>query len=114
MVGISLCCGLMMPVMTHAAGNPADPILVLYGKGIYSAYIGEVLRAEGLNAFQEKSLPDPVVGLPYLKKFDVVVLSETSLTVAQCDMLEKFVGDGGNLVALHPDKIGRASCRERV
>ncbi len=54
-----------MPLIPCAAGNPVDPILVLYGKGAYSAYICEVLRVEGLNAFQELSLSDKKFGAEY-------------------------------------------------
>lgn len=93
----------LMPVLLYAAGNPAAPILVLRGEGVYSSYIAEVLKAEGFNAFQEKSLSDPAIGTSYMKKFDVVILGEAFLVAEQADMLKKFVGGGGNLIALRPD-----------
>ncbi len=94
----------MTPSNGGAAGSPANPVLVITGEGIYGLYIGEALKAEGLNEFQIESLFDASIDERYLKNFDVLVLGETSLTQAQSDMLVKYVENGGNLIALRPDR----------
>jgi len=87
-----------------AAGNLHSPILVLANDKNFGSYTSEILKAEGFNEFQMDSLTDVKVTLKYLKKFDIVILAETSLTTAHKEMLDKYVKEGGNLIAFKPDK----------
>jgi chitodextrinase len=81
--------------------SPPPILVVEIPANPYGAYAGEILKAEGL--------PFTTIGLPLvtsdlLSSFDVVLLGETPLTVAQAQMLTAWVEGGGNLVAFRPDK----------
>jgi hypothetical protein len=77
------------------------PVLVVEAPGNpYTAYLGEILRAEGV-PFTTIGLPLVTAGL--LDSFDVVLLGETPLTQGQADLLSAWVQAGGNLVAFRPD-----------
>jgi hypothetical protein len=86
---------------TFSTESSPPPVLVVQSAANpYTAYLGEILRAEGL--------PFTTIGLPLvtpelLDSFDVVLLGETPLTQAQADMLSAWVQGGGNLVAFRPD-----------
>jgi hypothetical protein len=85
-------------------GNSSFPILVLATKANFSLYTPEILKAEGLNEFITDSLTNTKVTLQYLKRFDIVLLGETSLTSDDKGKLTAYVKDGGNLIALRPDR----------
>jgi len=104
------------PRIRDLAGNPLSssrtwtfsteasppPILVVDVPGNpYAAYVGEILRAEGL-PFTAVDLP--LVTADLLDSFDVVLLGQSSLTPGQADLVTAWVQDGGNLVAFRPDK----------
>jgi hypothetical protein len=78
------------PVLVIA--DPADP---------FGRYYTEILRAEGLNAFDVANLetltPELLAGRA------VVLLAGTSLRNAQVTTLTDWVDDGGNLIAMRPD-----------
>jgi hypothetical protein len=80
------------------------PILVLGTNSNFGTYTAEILRAEGFNEFLLDSLTDKKLNLAYLKKFAVVILSETDVTESQKKILANFVKGGGNLIAFRPDK----------
>ena len=103
--------------VTDLAGNPlaADsnwsfsveasppPILVVGSTGNpFGAYVGEILRNEGLHAFT--TIDVAFVSPALLAQFDVVILGDTALTPAQVTTLTGWVNGGGNLVAMRPDK----------
>ena len=80
------------------------PILVLGTNSNFGTYTAEILKAEGFNEFRIDSLNDKKMSLDYLNKFDVIVLSETTVTDLQKELLSNFVKAGGNLIAFRPDK----------
>jgi Bacterial Ig-like domain len=79
------------------------PILVVGSvANPFAAYMGEILRAEGLNAFT--TIDVAFLSPALLAQFDVVVLGNTALSAAQVSALNGWVNNGGNLVAIRPDK----------
>ena len=87
-----------------AGGNLHYPVLVLATDKNFGTFTGEILKTEGFNEFQMHSITDVRVTLKYLKKFDIVILTETLLTETQTEMLIRYVKQGGNLIAFKPDK----------
>ena len=88
----------------RAEPDPNDPILVLASDGNFGFFTGEILKTEGFNEFQMDSISDPKVSLSYLKKFDIVILTENPVTAKQQEMISRYVKGGGCLIAFRPDK----------
>lgn len=85
------------------------PILVLFNEtsaNPFGKYLGEILLAEGLNCFTMTSLSE--LRRLALERFDIVLLAEGSLNPEQIQSLERFVWNGGRLVAMRPD-VGLSS-----
>jgi hypothetical protein len=83
--------------------GPGGPILVISSSSNpFGRYYAEILRAEGLNEFSatDISLVTPAI----LAGYDVAVLGEMPLTSDQVAMLSAWVSNGGNLIAMRPDK----------
>jgi hypothetical protein len=80
----------------------AIPILILATENDFGTYTGEILKTEGFNEFKIDSLTDVKVTASYLKKFDLVILSESEVGQPAKDMLHEFVKSGGNLIAFRP------------
>jgi hypothetical protein len=81
----------------------SHPILVVVNApNRFGAYTGEILKAEGFNAFQIEPLAE--LSLQQLNSFDIVILTETRLTVDQVELVRAYVSGGGQLVAFRPDK----------
>jgi hypothetical protein len=86
----------------RSAAATAAPVLVVTDLADpFGQYYAEILRAEGLNAFDVANLagvtPDD------LESREVVVLARTAISDAQVTMLTDWVGNGGNLIAMRPD-----------
>jgi hypothetical protein len=81
-----------------------SPILILATDADFGSYTSEILKAEGFNAFISDSLTGKNVTPEYLHHFDIVILSETSVTQPDITMLSEYVKTGGNLIAFRPDK----------
>ena len=84
-----------------ATGDP--PILILTDSSSsnpYGAYLGEILKAEGITSFETSNLSSLSTGL--LAGRSVVVLAEGSPSSAQITLLDDFVASGGGLVAMRP------------
>ena len=93
---VSALCGQVL----LGAGNP---ILVLgSGSNAFSSYPSEILRAEGLNAFDTADIS--TVNSSVLNNYDVVLLGQVALTSGQVTLLTNWVNGGGNLIAFRPDK----------
>ncbi|MBI3941832.1 MAG: hypothetical protein HY326_02375 [Chloroflexi bacterium] len=69
----------------------------------YGLYLGEVLRAEGLNGFRREELSDITETL--LRQSGVVVLTRCSVTEKTRDLFGNYVAAGGQLLILAPDTI---------
>lgn len=79
------------------------PILIVTSQDAenkFGAYLGEILRAEGMNCFHAVEISSLTTDL--MKRYDVVLLAEMPLTVAQIEMLKDFVARGGRLVGMKP------------
>jgi len=84
--------------------NKADvPILLLATDANFGTYAGEILRAEGFNAFKTDSLTGANITTAYLRQFDLVILAETKISLQSVRMFKQFVQRGGNLIAFRPD-----------
>jgi hypothetical protein len=84
--------------------NTASPILLLTDGSNFGYYAGEILKAEGFNAFITDSLTGKNITSDYLSRFDLVILGETAISQSEKSMLSEYVKDGGNLIAFRPDK----------
>jgi hypothetical protein len=83
--------------------GPGGPILVVAPPGsAFATYYAEILRSEGLNEFSVKDLG--TVTSTLLAGYDVVILAEGALSAAQVTMFSDWVTNGGNLIAMKPDK----------
>jgi hypothetical protein len=80
------------------------PILLIVNQdspNLFGVYLGEILRAEGMNCFHTADLSRVQSGV--LEKYDIVILAETPLDASQAEMFEAFVSRGGSLVGMRPD-----------
>ncbi len=82
--------------------SPPQVLVVTSTARPFGAYLGEILRNEGLNAFT--TIDVAFLSPALLSGFDVVVLGEAPLSPAQESTLIGWVNGGGNLVAMRPDK----------
>ena len=82
--------------------GPGGPILVIgYSGNPFSRYYAEILRAEGLNAFDVVDISG--IDATVLAAHDVAILGEMPLSASQTSMLSNWVSGGGNLIAMRPD-----------
>jgi hypothetical protein len=91
-------------IITQAEPVP-DPILLVvndaYTTNHFGRYLGEILRAEGLNAFTVLDISALKAG--DLTKHTLTILAETTLTSDQASWLSSYVSGGGKLLAMRPD-----------
>ena len=83
----------------------SQPILVLIDSDLperFGSYTGEILKTEGFNSFQVKDLKE--ISLDFLYQHDVVILTETELTIDQAAIFRSFITGGGRLIAFRPDQ----------
>jgi hypothetical protein len=84
------------------AEGPGGPIVVVgSGSDRFTTYYAEILRGEGLNEF---STADGPVTAQTLAGKGVAILGPMSLTDAEVGVLQNWVAQGGNLIAMRPDK----------
>ncbi len=88
------------PPPTEGPGGPV--LIVTSSANPFSTYLAEILRTEGLNAFSTADLTTVSAGT--LTSYDVVILGEMPLTTGQATMFSDWVTQGGNLIAMRPDK----------
>lgn len=87
---------------TNPATTTDAPLLLLTSAANnFTQYYAEILQAEGLNAFTTADVTNLSRAL---LDHDTVVLGEVALTTAQVATLSAWVNDGGNLIAMRPDK----------
>src|SRR6266498_276234 len=77
-------------IVNHESPNP------------FGIYLGEILRAEGINCFHTAELSNIQSGS--LEKYAVVVLAETPLSNAQAEIFRGYVARGGRLISMKPDE----------
>ena len=88
-------------VRTQSSTAPVLLIVNSASPNPFGPYLGEILKAEGLNSFSVAQLS--TVTPSSLADVRVAVLAETPLTDAQAVILGNFVAGGGGLVAMRPD-----------
>lgn len=86
--------GPILIITSANQGTIADPD--------FGNYYTEILRTEGFNEFSVAGIAT-VTG-EMLALYDLVILAKTPLTDSQVQMLEAWVANGGNLIAMRPDK----------
>ncbi len=67
----------------------------------FGAYLGEILRAEGLNSYHTLDISAIKDGV--LEPYDILILAEGGLNTTQVDILSKYVAQGGRLISMRPD-----------
>jgi hypothetical protein len=83
--------------------GPGGPILVIAAAANpLTRYYAEILRNEGFNSFAVADISSITPGV--LRQYDVAILGEMALSAGQAAMLTNWVGAGGNLIAMRPDK----------
>jgi VCBS repeat-containing protein len=86
------------------AASTNAPILLIVNSSAtnkFGPYLGEILRAEGLNAFDQVELSSLTAA--QLAQYDVAILAQTSLNSTQASMFSTYVSGGGALLAMRPD-----------
>ncbi|MFN3408680.1 MAG: DUF4082 domain-containing protein [Limisphaerales bacterium] len=90
-----------MPAHPYGEG-PGGPLLVITSStNRITAYLAEILRAEGFNNFSLRDIGD--VSTSVLTNYDVAILGYMSLSSAQANTLSNWVAGGGRLIAMRPD-----------
>lgn len=83
--------------------GPGGPILIVSSStNPFSRYLAEILRNEGLNEFTAMDIS--LVSASTLADYQVVLLGNFPLTAPQVSMFTTWVNNGGNLIAMRPDK----------
>jgi hypothetical protein len=82
--------------------TPPPILLVTSSTDPFTAYTGEILRAEGLNEFT--TVDTTLLSPSLLNFFDTMVLGNVSLSASAVTAVTNWVTGGGNLVVLRPDK----------
>ena len=100
---ILLTLGFLLTFTGCRTGIPSEPILILASDDGFGTYTGEILRAEGFNEFQIKSVFDEEIKASFLLKYDLVILAQREIGTAKSELLKDFVQRGGNLIAIRPD-----------
>lgn len=99
----ALFAGVPQPKQALSSGS-SQPILLVKNntpQAPFGDYLEEIIRAEGLNAFDVGALSSLTAG--DLSGRDVVILAETALSDAQAALFSIYVQNGGRLVAIRPD-----------
>jgi len=104
---VLLCLTILLPqaggvLAQQTATTP--PILLIVNSAApnkLGPYLAEILRTEGLNAFDQIALGSLTAA--QLAQYDLAILVQTQLTSAQASMLTSYVSGGGALLAMRPD-----------
>ena len=96
---VLVCSAALRIPVSRAQTTPAPVLLVTNGG--YGAYLGEILRAEGLNLFDQVAIAGMNASL--LAQYAAVILGPGSLNAAQVSALSNYVNAGGRLLAVRPD-----------
>jgi hypothetical protein len=86
---------------TAPSTNPILLVVDSTSTNHFGPYLGEILRTEGITAFQIEQLTN--LSSSYLKRFSTVILTETTLSASHADMFATYVSAGGSLIAMRPD-----------
>jgi hypothetical protein len=82
--------------------GPGGPVVVITSSANpMGRYYGEILRAEGLNAFRVVDISQTTAD--ELASYRVAILAEMALDAGKASMLAAWVQAGGTLIAMRPD-----------
>lgn len=105
LVGVLFAVAVCAGVRVHGQTAAAPILLVVNGApgnpNPYGPYLAEVLKAEGINAFDTLDLS--AVTPSQLTAHSLVVLAETPLTPDQAATFEAYITGGGRFVTMRPD-----------
>src|SRR5512141_3102057 len=95
--------GIVAAPTSRTASSNAPILLVVNSSASnnFGAYLGEILRTEGLNAFDQVELSS--LTPTQLAQYDLAILAQTPLSSAQAGMFNTYVSGGGALLAMRPD-----------
>jgi hypothetical protein len=98
-----LLCTLILCMLVFAGqAIAANPILVITKTtSPFTTYLPEILRAEGMNAFDVAEVSDVTSG--QLSGYSVAMVGEMPLTSGEVSMFTTWVNAGGTLIAMRPD-----------
>jgi hypothetical protein len=94
----------LRPILALQPGLSNAPILLIVNRSASNtlgSYLGEILRAEGLNAFDQAELNNLTAA--QLAQYDLAILAQTPLSSAQARLFNAYVAGGGALLAMRPD-----------
>ena len=94
--------GGITPTAAQSGGTP--PILLVVNDSApnkFGRYLGEILRAEGLNSYDVADLSS--LSASQIADYKVAILAETPLTSGQATLFSNYVSGGGYLIAMRPD-----------
>ncbi|MBL7697306.1 MAG: CehA/McbA family metallohydrolase [Chitinophagaceae bacterium] len=80
------------------------PILVLNSQKGFGNYVAEILRTEGLNAFETKTINIETISPESLGKRKVVIIASDNISDQQAAAFTEYVKNGGNLISTMPPK----------
>ena len=88
---------------SQAQGSTPPILLVVNDQQpqLFGRYLGEILRAEGLNAYDVVALANLTAA--DLTNHDLTILAQTILSAGQATLFRNHVNGGGRLIALRPD-----------
>ncbi|WP_245346661.1 Ig-like domain-containing protein [Arthrobacter stackebrandtii] len=89
-----------VPVKTPLEQGPGGAILLITNAGTFDSYYAEILRAEGLNNFTTVDVAE--LSQQDLAGHHVAIIGPGAVTAQQSQLLETWVGHGGNLLAMRP------------
>lgn len=93
--------GTVTPAAAQSGGTPILVVVNDAAPNKFGRYLGEILRAEGLNSFDIAALNS--VTAAQIAAYKVTILAETPLSGAQATLLTNYVNGGGYLIAMRPD-----------
>ena len=83
--------------------EPLSPILILASEADFGTYTGEILRTEGYNEYDIKSIASGDITPAFLHQYDIVILSQRNIGSVKGELIMDYVNRGGNLIAFRPD-----------
>jgi hypothetical protein len=81
------------------------PILIIISansQNEFGGYTSEILKAEGFIYFQVERID--AINSILLSSYDIVILTEISLSEIQLEIFRSYVSNGGHLIAFRPDR----------
>ncbi|HYY69817.1 MAG TPA: Ig-like domain-containing protein [Terriglobales bacterium] len=91
-----------LTVQPRLAPLPQPLLLVINRENPFTAYLAEILRAEGLNEFDVLDISR--VNSNVLRTYNLVLLGDMPLSTSQVAMISEWVERGGQLITMRPDK----------